>query len=501
VSFTRLWAFLAIGLPVLAAVIAPFPSVDLTYHLRAGADILDTRAIPTVDTWTFTVAGQPWLDQQWLAQAVMAAVFRIGGWTGLVILRAALVGVAFGLLFDLCRRRAGSVRVAAWLTLGAFVCASITLGLRPQLFGIAIFGAVLWLVARRHEEGRFVWLVGPLVAAWANVHGSFVLAPVMVGIALVEDLVERRRSWNVTAGLLATAIAATFLNPFGVGVWRYATGISTNSVITKRITEWQPTSPLTLEGGLFFVSVVLVALVVVLVVRRGRPPPWSALLWLVPFAVLGAWAVRGLAWWPFVAAMSIAPLLRRSEAPAGRERSDPPLIRRLNAGIVAILALVAVAALPLWRPLDRGLQAPVLIVGTAPSGITGALREIVRPGDHLLAPQPWGSWFEYALPEATVAVDSRIELYPVAVWDAIDRIDEGAPGWEQLLREWRVSLVVATPDQHDLVQRLTLSGWREDFHDEDGWLLVRRSDSLRRNSGIVIGAPTSSNPRDRTDRS
>jgi hypothetical protein len=474
VSFTRLWAFLAIGLPVLAAVIAPFPSVDLTYHLRAGADILDTRSIPSVDTWTFTVAGQPWLDQQWLAQAVMAAVFRIGGWTGLVLLRAALVGVAFGLLFDVCRRRGGSVRVAAWLTLAAFICASITLGLRPQLFGIAIFAAVLWLVVQRHEASRFVWLVGPLVAAWANVHGSFVLAPLVVGIALVEDLAERRRSWNVTAALLATAVAATFLNPFGVGVWRYAAGISTNSVITKRITEWQPTSPATIEGGLFFVSVAFVTLTVVLLVRRGRPLPWTALLWLVPFAVLGAWAVRGLAWWPFVAAMSVAPLLRTTgEAPARPERSDPPRIRRVNVGIVVILSLVAVAALPLWRPLDKGLQAPVLVLGTAPSGITGALREIVRPGDRILAPQAWGSWFEYAFPEATVAVDSRIELYPAEVWDAIDRIEAGDSGSEGALQDWGVTLIVAAPEQTGLVQRLVASGWRDTFHDEDGTLLVR----------------------------
>ena len=104
-SFSRLWAFLAIGLPVLAAVIAPFPSVDLAYHLRAGGDILDTRALPAVDTYTFTVAGQPWLDQQWLAQIVMAAAYRLGSWTGLVVLRSLLVGTAFGLLFDVCRRR------------------------------------------------------------------------------------------------------------------------------------------------------------------------------------------------------------------------------------------------------------------------------------------------------------------------------------------------------------------------------------------------------------
>jgi len=129
VSLRQLWAFLAIALPVLAAVIAPLPSVDLAYHLRAGAEILATRAIPSVDTWTFTAAGMPWQDQQWGAQVVLAAAYQALGWTGLILVRAALVGVAFGLLFDLCRRRAGSIRVAALLGLAAFGCTAITLGL------------------------------------------------------------------------------------------------------------------------------------------------------------------------------------------------------------------------------------------------------------------------------------------------------------------------------------------------------------------------------------
>ena len=76
-TLPRLWAFLAIGLPVLAALIANLPSVDLTYHLRAGAEILAGQGIPTVDTWTFTAAGTPWTDQQWGAQVILAAVYQV----------------------------------------------------------------------------------------------------------------------------------------------------------------------------------------------------------------------------------------------------------------------------------------------------------------------------------------------------------------------------------------------------------------------------------------
>ena len=76
-TLPRLWAFLAIGLPVLAALIANLPSVDLAYHLRAGAAILAGDGIPTVDTWTFTAAGTPWTDQQWGAQVILAAVYQV----------------------------------------------------------------------------------------------------------------------------------------------------------------------------------------------------------------------------------------------------------------------------------------------------------------------------------------------------------------------------------------------------------------------------------------
>jgi hypothetical protein len=476
VSLRQLWAFLAVALPVLAAVIAPLPSVDLAYHLRAGAEILATRAIPTVDTWTFTAAGMPWQDQQWGAQVILAASYQTLGWTGLILVRATLVGVAFGLLFDLCRRRAGSVRIASLLTLAAFGCAAITLGLRPQLFGVALFSATLWLVLRRREEPRLVWIVVPLEIAWVNMHGSFILGPALLAIGLVEDLVDRDRGWRMSAAALVGTLLATVVNPFGLAAWGYAAGITTNSVITSRITEWQPTSIRTPEGALFFLSAGLVAIAAVWAAASGRRVRWTMLLWLGPFLLLGAWAVRGLAWWPFVATATVAPLFALAGADArapAPERADPPLMRRLNAAIAVVIVLVAIVALPVFRPQDSKLGAPAGVVGAAPPGLTAALRDRIKPGDRLLAPQPWGSWFEFALPDAQVAVDSRIELIPAAAWDGVDRIAEGGSGWDQTLRNWGVTLVVAAPDQTDLVTRLEAIGWTVAYRDEDGFLLSR----------------------------
>jgi hypothetical protein len=479
VTLTRLWAFLAIGLPVLAATIASLPTVDLAYHLRAGAITLDTGSIPRFDSFTFTATGAPWQNQQWGAQVLLAVAYRLADWTGLVLLRAALVGMAFGLLFDICRRRSGSVRIAAWLTLAAFVCTAVTLGLRPQLFAIALFAAVLWLVVQRRERPNLAWLVIPLVLVWANVHGSFFLGPLLVGIGLVEDLVDGDPGRRRVTAVLGATIAATLVNPFGLDVWIYAIGISTSGLITSRVTEWQPTTVRTPEGALFFGSAGLVAIAFVLAARRGRTVRPTALLWLVPFLAIGAYAVRGLAWWPFVAAVVVAGLAaapsRTEPAPA---REGTPALRRMNLVLAGILVLAGVAALPLWRPLDAGLQAPAGVVGTAPPGITAALRDLVRPTDRILNPQPWGSWFEFALPETSVAIDSRIELFPPDVWNTIDQIETGGVGWQAALDGWGVTIVITSPAQTDLVARLEAGGWHEAYRDEDGSVLVA-GDQLR----------------------
>jgi hypothetical protein len=476
VTLTRLWAFLAIGLPVLAATIASLPSVDLAYHLRAGAITLDTGSIPRFDTFTFTATGEPWQNQQWGAQVLLTVAYRLAGWTGLVLLRAALVGMAFGLLFDICRRRSGSVRIAAWLTLAAFACTAVTLGLRPQLFAIALFAAVLWLVVQRREGPKLAWLVVPLVLVWANVHGSFFLGPLLVGIGLLDDLVERDPGWRRTATVLVATLVATLLNPFGLDVWIYAIGISTSGLITSRVTEWQPTTVRTPEGALFFGSAGLVAIAFVVAARRGRATRPTTLLWLVPFLAIGAYAVRGLAWWPFVAAVVVAGLAaasrKVSSTPAAPARDGTPAMRRMNIVLVAVLVLAGSAALPLWRPIDPGLQAPAGVVGTAPPGITAALRTVARPTDRILNPQPWGSWFEFALPDTPVAIDSRIELFPPDVWNTIDQIETGGAGWQAALEGWGVSLVVAGPAQADLIARLEAVGWHEEYRDEDGSVLI-----------------------------
>jgi hypothetical protein len=481
-SFDRLWIVIALALPAFVALAVPMPAVDLAYQVRTGDLILATGAIPSVDTYTFTVAGQPWTDQQWLAQVLLALGFRAGGWELLAVWRAALVVGITGLLLAAGILRGASVRISSILALVAFLLAAPALALRPQLFAIAVFAGLIVLVAGRSRHPRAFLAAPLLVVAWANLHGSFVLAPVVLGYAVLDD-VARGRPWRRSLAVLVAGSAATLANPFGPGAWAYAAGIGANPVIAGRVSEWQRTTPFTVPGALFYVSAVIAA---GLAWRGRRRLTWPDGLLLVAMLALGAWAVRGLAWWPAGAVAVIAGALAHDAGRAtavGAQGGAPEgalrVVRRgtaLNGVLAGLLLVLVAAALPWWRPADplTGRQG---LLAYAPSGLALALARIATPGTRVLVPQTWGSWFEWAVPDASYLVDARFELFPEDVWTDLDAIGQGGGPADAVLARRAVTLVVlpaggASPG----------SGWVSVFADAQGAILARAS-------GFVASGP------------
>ena len=253
---------------------------------------------------------------------------------------------------------------------------------------------------------------------------------------------------------LVSALAAC-LTPFGPTVWVYAVGLSSNAEVTARVTEWQPTSLRTVPGILFFASA---GAVVALLARRGRPTPWPTLAWLAVFFVIGAYAERGVAWWPLAAMVAVVGLL---EPRAVTARSESTTIRRANALVAAVIVVAGIALLPVWRPIEPRTGVPAGVLADAPPGITEALRSAVTAGDRIFNPQRWGSWFEYAVPGALVAIDSRIEFFPPDVWRRYDAVDAAGDGWAEWLDAWDVRFVVTMPSQRALADRLSAAGWED----------------------------------------
>ena len=525
----QLWAFLGVFLPALSALLVPMPAVDLAYQLRAGADILAGHGIPTSDTWTFTVFGTPWLDQQWGAQVLLGGVFQVLGWTGLALLRAGLVGLTFWLLLGAIRSawsiasvRAGgsaiasSARTATLVTIAFFIVAAPALALRPQLFAIVLFAATLRILVERSRHARRLWLLPFLAVAWANLHGSFPLVVVLVALAWIDEVallrvppppghprpaLRRRLLGSTGLAIVAAACAlATLVNPFGVDAWGYIVGLARDPEITSAVSEWQPPSPLDPAGFVFYLSLVAVLVVVAFRFRtdQGRTSArfFGPLVSVGLFGLLGVITGRGLAWWAIaapVAMVQLQPGLKLADvrfrnlptlrARTAREASASEGRRsRVNLLVMVVLVIFAVALLPVLRPLGPA-GVPVLTLTEAPQGIAHELTKLVRdgtipPNARVWAPQTWGSFLEWAAPGVRVAVDSRIELFPPPVLADADEVASAGPGWLTTLALRRVSALIIAAGQAGAPQRAELGaspGWKQVYSDDDGsiWVQLR----------------------------
>ena len=454
---------MACVLPAFASLLARMRAIDLAYHVRAGELSLRTGDLVLVDPFTFTNAGRPWLNQQWAAQVIFASAHRLLGWAGVAVTYAAAVGAGFTFLYRSCRRAEAAPRTAALLAVLGFLVASGSLAARPQALAVPLFTGTWLLLARRDSWS----LIVPILALlWANIHGSFILAPVLAAFAVGDDVVERRPAGRALLLLLATA-AATFITPFGPQVWSYALDVVGNETIRNSVAEWRPPAPLSVSGAPFWLSGLAVAITGISKRRVVRPMDVARLL---VFFAIGVPALRGTLWWALVAPPVVAGWFRMPDPAV----SEPQHVRRSISAVVAIaIILLLPIALVLRTGTDPVTGGPKRLAADAPERLVDAARRALPTGSHLLVFQPFASWFEYSLPDRPVMVDSRIELFPEAVWRDYAVATRAGEGWEEILDRYGVQGVVLPPGEVLGEELSRADGWRRINVGPTGSVFVR----------------------------
>lgn len=453
-SIDGAWAFLAVLLPVAVVMRDRMHVVDLAYQIRAGQEFLATGTIADTETWTFTVAGTPWLNQQWGAEAILALLYR-GGWGVLALSRGILVGMTMAFIFLACRGRGARVRDASLLTVAGFFVAQATFAMRAQMLAVPLFAVALWVWSTRGTHPRRAWLIPLATVFVANLHGSVVLLPLVAGLIVVEDLIARSRGLRRDAGVFLVTLLATGLSPFGPGIWRYAIELSTDAIIREIIQEWAPVTTANLSGWLMMASVLPI---IGLFARRRVPVPWSDLVWLGVFFLLAMTAIRGVLWWGLVAPVVVAGLIA---APDAEGRREPSTVARL---MIAVLFGLVIVALPVWRE-------DVALLDHAPAGVAAAVASL-EDGAKVLAPQHWGSWLEIAVPGARPFVDSRIELFPREVWEDYSQVAFAGSRWRDTLKRWQPDVIVTKADWPIVPELRAEPGWRVLFEDDEAVVFV-----------------------------
>jgi len=242
---------------------------DVWWHIKVGATVLSTHRWPTVDPYSFTARGSPWIAYEWLGELPLAIMAGARGLRGLMVLDFALAAAILFALYALTTLRCGNSK-AAFVTCAVLlplVYPSCTL--RPQMVGY-LFLELTLIVLERFRQGHTgtLWFLPPLFLVWVNTHGSFVLGLFALVVYWASGLVEihwgelASRLWTSgerlrleLAGLLS--LIALTITPYGTQVCLYPLKMAFSQPINvANIQEWQ-SMRFDLFFGKFFLALLL----------------------------------------------------------------------------------------------------------------------------------------------------------------------------------------------------------------------------------------------------
>jgi hypothetical protein len=218
---------------------------DTMWQITVGQWILDHRAVPETDIYSFTMRGQPWISTQWLAQVAYAKAYSVAGWSGPVVLATSAIAVTFALLTKFLNRRLSESTTLVFVA-GALALTVPHLLARPHVLAMPVM--VAWvggMIEAADRRGAPSFWLTPLMALWANLHGGFVfglvlIAPIALDAVLSADLKERG---SLTLRWAVFALAALLMcccTPYGWNALAGSLKILSLGGALPLIMEWRP---------------------------------------------------------------------------------------------------------------------------------------------------------------------------------------------------------------------------------------------------------------------
>jgi hypothetical protein len=229
--------------------------IDFWLQAMIGDLIYERHSIPQSLEFPFTeIADQAFNAHEWLVSVGFGVLVKLVGVEGLTYVLTAL-----GLVYFLLACYLGYVRsqknVVAALLVGALAVMAENYRhvLRPELITLFIM-IIYWILLEKMKNEITLGTIAfssILVVAWANSHGSFVLAIVLPGIyaaGLYADQVWANRALClpskkslIFAALTVLAIVLCMINPFGWKLYKFVFQFSNDAQAATHVTEWIPT--------------------------------------------------------------------------------------------------------------------------------------------------------------------------------------------------------------------------------------------------------------------
>ena len=491
----------------------PLWHTDIWGHVAYGQWMLDHGRLPAVDPFVELAQSTSLVNTAWLSQLLFGMLERSGGPERLSVAYAVIslsTYLVLAVLFLLRTQRAGLAVIGSILTW--LIGWDRHLVIRPELLGYLCFVLLLTLLTKARIAGfsagcvddapqfistRHRWgirvAVALLFSFWVNLHGSFAVGIVTMGLLTVGAFGE---SWwrsrlfrqpfldaasRESMVLLLIAMAAMLANPYGIELPIYVARFGSHPNMAN-VSEWLPPDLLSVTGGA--VAGASLLFLATLPLRQHRPTVTEWLL-LATFTIAVCTRERMVTWYAPVAGLSLLPglhgLFRQTDHRSWVRRVNEKLNSRsrVQTALVVLVVWLAFAYSPISLPVLGGKSRPAsqLFRDQTPLGITMYLREHIPTG-RVANPQWWGDWLSWAGPSGlkVMMTTNSLHLVPSEDYQNYLAICWGRKGISQRLNDYDIQLlVVDTSLQTELTQFIHDSpDWQIDYQDSQGLVATRK---------------------------
>jgi hypothetical protein len=446
-------------LPFVVLRAATFAEADTFWEIRTGLITLHDHRIPTHDSFSWTVHGQPWTLNSWGFNVLVALAYRAVGLPGVALACSVLLATIGAVVLQLARSRGASPMVSGALLWAAAVALAGYLSARPQLVDylcVLVLLILLRCIVEGPNPARSVVAVTALMIVWVNLHtGALLGVGIIAASAVVMCLrptTRPRAGWGCAA--VVAALGGSLANPYGAGVFAQSSQVMHAS--QGLVSEWyhlDPTNPLQLAP--FAAGVIALALA-----ARSRDVVSTAAL-----AVTAPAAVTAIRFLPVLLLIAL-PVLARSASQLSVPRSLRSRRMMLARGGTMAAAAGATAMLVLAVPAARHLGRP------DPATYPSSAAQAIPPGCNVFTSDLLGGFLILKRPDVLVSLDSRNDLYGRERDNAALKVLDGQGDLRAALAG--ADCVLVPPASGLAIHLASSAQWQERSRESSAVLFVRR---------------------------
>jgi len=207
---------LALSAIVLHRLSLPVADVDIWHEMALAREIVATGHVPSRDSFAYTPTLPVVVHHEWGAGMIAYAASRLGGATGVLILRLALTAGLCWVCWLAATRRGATMGLLRFTAIVAVLLADVGFAtVRAQQYSFLCAALLLlWLDRDRAGDGRWVWLWLPVTVLWANVHAGVTFGLGLLAAHTAEQWLRRRPAGRLV-GIGAAMVGLMAVNPWG----------------------------------------------------------------------------------------------------------------------------------------------------------------------------------------------------------------------------------------------------------------------------------------------